>query len=49
MNILLIGNTGQIGGELKNLAGDLGTLIAVDRNQLDLSHPLLLACNNYED
>ena len=39
MKILLIGKTGQIGDELKNLAGDLGTLIAVDKKQLDLSHP----------
>ena len=39
MKILLIGKTGQVGGELKNLAGDLGTLIAVDRKQLDLSKP----------
>ena len=39
MKILLIGKTGQIGGELKNLAGDLGTLIAVDRKELDLSLP----------
>ena len=39
MKILLIGKTGQIGGELKNLAGDLGTLIAADKKQLDLSHP----------
>ena len=39
MKILLIGKTGQIGGELKKLAGDLGTLITIDRKQLDLSHP----------
>ena len=39
MKILLIGKTGQIGSELKNLVGDLGTLIAVDRKQLDLSNP----------
>ena len=39
MKILLIGKTGQIGGELKKLVGNLGTLIAIDRKQLDLSHP----------
>ena len=39
MKILLIGKTGQIGGELKNIVGDLGTLIAIDRQQLDLSNP----------
>ncbi|MEK9628141.1 MAG: dTDP-4-dehydrorhamnose reductase [Nitrospinota bacterium] len=39
MKILLTGKTGQIGGELKNLVSDLGTLVTVDRNELDLSNP----------
>jgi len=39
MKILLTGKTGQIGGELNNLLDDLGTVVTVDRKQLDLSKP----------
>jgi len=39
MKILLTGKTGQIGGELNNIVGDLGNLITVDKEQLDLSKP----------
>lgn len=39
MKILLTGKTGQIGGELNNLLGNLGTLVTVGRDQLDLSKP----------
>ena len=39
MKILLTGKTGQIGGELNNIVGDLGKLITVDKEQLDLSKP----------
>ncbi len=39
MKILLTGKTGQIGGELNNLLGNLGTLVTVSRDQLDLSKP----------
>jgi len=39
MKILLTGKTGQIGKELNNIVGDLGNLITVDREQLDLSKP----------
>jgi dTDP-4-dehydrorhamnose reductase len=39
MKILLTGKTGQIGEELNNIIGDLGNLIAVDKEQLDLSKP----------
>ncbi len=39
MKILLTGKTGQIGGELNNLVGNLGTLVTVDREHLDLSKP----------
>ena len=39
MKILLTGKTGQIGEELNNIIGDLGNLITVDKEQLDLSKP----------
>jgi len=39
MKILLTGKTGQIGEELNNIVGDLGNLITVDKEQLDLSKP----------
>ena len=39
MKILLTGKTGQIGKELNNIVGDLGNLITVDKEQLDLSKP----------
>ncbi len=39
MKILLIGKTGQVGGELNSIVGDLGTLITLDREQMDLSKP----------
>lgn len=39
MKILLIGKNGQVGSELNNLVGNLGTLVALEREQLDLSHP----------
>ena len=39
MKILLTGKTGQIGEELNNIVGDLGKLITVDKEQLDLSKP----------
>ena len=39
MKILLTGKTGQIGEELNNIIGDLGDLITVDKEQLDLSKP----------
>jgi len=39
MKILLTGKTGQIGKELNNIVGDLGNLITVEKEQLDLSKP----------
>ena len=39
MKILLTGKTGQIGEELNNIVDDLGNLITVDKEQLDLSKP----------
>ena len=39
MKILLTGKTGQIGGELNDIVSDLGNLITVDKEQLDLSKP----------
>ncbi len=39
MKILLLGKTGQIGCELEKILCDLGTLIAIRREQLDLSKP----------
>ena len=39
MKILLTGKTGQIGEELNKIVGDLGNLITVDKEQLDLSKP----------
>ncbi|MBC8284732.1 MAG: dTDP-4-dehydrorhamnose reductase [Nitrospinae bacterium] len=42
MKILLIGKNGQVGGELNNLLGGLGTLTAFSREQLDLSKPNLI-------
>ena len=42
MKILLTGKTGQIGEELNNIVGDLGNLITVDKEQLDLSKPNLI-------
>ena len=39
MKILLTGKTGQIGEELNNIIGDLGNLITVNKEQLDLSKP----------
>ncbi|MBT5470070.1 MAG: dTDP-4-dehydrorhamnose reductase [Nitrospina sp.] len=39
MKILLIGKTGQIGGELNSIAGDLGSLVTLEREQMDLSKP----------
>ena len=39
MKILLTGKTGQIGEELNNIVGDLGNLINVGKDQLDLSKP----------
>ena len=42
MKILLTGKTGQIGEELNNIIGDLGNLITVDKDQLDLSKPDLI-------
>jgi dTDP-4-dehydrorhamnose reductase len=37
MKILLTGKTGQIGGELNNVLKDMGELVAVGREQLDLA------------
>jgi dTDP-4-dehydrorhamnose reductase len=37
MKILLIGKTGQIGGELNSILKDMGELVSVGREQLDLS------------
>jgi dTDP-4-dehydrorhamnose reductase len=37
MKILLTGKTGQVGGELNNILKDIGELIAVGREHLDLS------------
>ncbi len=39
MKILLTGKTGQIGEELNNIVDDLGNLITVDKERLDLSKP----------
>jgi len=38
MKILLTGRTGQVGYELEKYLRDLGTLIALDRQQMDLSN-----------
>ena len=35
MNILLIGKTGQIGGELAKLLPELGTVMAIGREEVD--------------
>ena len=37
--ILLTGKNGQVGGELARLLPEIGDVIAVDRQQLDLAHP----------
>ena len=37
MKILLTGKTGQVGGELNNFLKDMGELVSVGREQLDLS------------
>jgi dTDP-4-dehydrorhamnose reductase len=37
MKILLTGKTGQIGGELKNILKDMGELVSLGREQLNLS------------
>ena len=37
MNILLIGKTGQIGGELAKLLPELGTVMAIGREEVDLA------------
>ncbi len=37
MKILLIGKTGQVGGELNNILKDMGEVVSVERKQLDLS------------
>ena len=37
MKILLTGKTGQVGGELNNILKDMGELVSVEREQLDLS------------
>ncbi len=37
MKILLTGKTGQVGGELNNILKDMGKLVSVEREQLDLS------------
>jgi dTDP-4-dehydrorhamnose reductase len=37
MKILLIGKTGQVGGELNNILKDIGELVTVGREHLDLS------------
>ena len=37
MKILLTGKTGQVGGELNNILKDMGELVSVGREQLDLS------------
>jgi dTDP-4-dehydrorhamnose reductase len=37
MKILLIGKTGQVGGELNNILKDMGEVVFVERKQLDLS------------
>ena len=37
MNILLIGKTGQIGGELTKLLPELGTVMAIGREECDLT------------
>ena len=37
MKILLIGKTGQVGGELNNILKDIGELVSVGREHLDLS------------
>jgi dTDP-4-dehydrorhamnose reductase len=39
MRILVTGGTGQIGGALVPRLGDLGTVVAPNRSELDLSHP----------
>lgn len=39
MKILLTGKNGQIGGELNSRVGDLGNLVSVNREQMDLSRP----------
>jgi len=37
MKILLTGKTGQVGGELNNILQDIGELVSVEREHLDLS------------
>ena len=37
MKILLTGKTGQVGGELNSILKDMGELVSVGREQLDLS------------
>lgn len=37
MKILLTGKTGQVGGELNNILKDMGELVSIGREQLDLS------------
>lgn len=39
MRILLTGSTGQVGWELHRCLATLGEIVAVDRTQLDMSHP----------
>jgi dTDP-4-dehydrorhamnose reductase len=39
MRILLTGASGQVGGALRLPLGAIGTVVAVDRSQLDLSRP----------
>ena len=37
MKILLTGKTGQVGGELNNILKDIGELVSIGREHLDLS------------
>jgi dTDP-4-dehydrorhamnose reductase len=39
MNILLTGKNGQVGSELVRMLPEIGDLVAMDRQQLDLGHP----------
>ncbi len=41
-NILLIGTTGQVGSELNKILPDLGNLVGVDREKMDLSNPEMI-------